>query len=131
MKTLRTLAITLALGAIAFPALAQMNAAPPVPMTPAQFSHAAAGDSVQIAVRVKQAERSTLDTELLERITDSRNRATGTHVQIFFPDGTPVIMGAASDVKPGAVLFVYGIVTKAGHVDAKRVVVDTKYVTVQ
>jgi hypothetical protein len=29
------------------------------------------------------------------------------------------------------VLYVYGVVTKADHVDAKRVVVDTKYVKVQ
>jgi hypothetical protein len=105
--------------------------APPVPMTPAQFAHAAAGDQVQIAVRVGRIDRSTIYAELLQHETDAVSRATGQQVVVFFPDGTPTIMGQAQDVTAGAVLFVYGVLTKPGHVDAKRVVIDTKYVTVR
>lgn len=99
-------------------------------MSPAQFAQAAAGQSVEIAVRIKRVDRSTLFTELLAHETETRAKATGKEVIIFFADGTPVVMGAASDVTAGATLYVYGVVTKPGYVDAKRAVVDTKYVTV-
>lgn len=99
-------------------------------MSAAQFAQAAPGQSVEIAVRVNRVDRSTLYTELLAHETDTRAKATGTVVLIFFPDGTPIAMGSASDVTAGATLYVYGVLTKPGHVDAKRVVVDTKYVTV-
>jgi hypothetical protein len=130
MKCLSTLAISVSFWLIALPVFAQMGP-PPIPMSPTQFSEAAIGQNVQIAVRVQRVERSTLYAELLARETDTLSKATGKQVVLFFPDGTPVIMGTASDVVPGAVLYVYGVVTKAGHVDAKRVVVDTKYVKVQ
>jgi hypothetical protein len=132
MNYLRTIVASTILLALSAPALAsaQMMQAPPVPMSPSQFAQAAPGASVQIAVRVKRVDRSTLYTELLAHETDTVSKATGKEVVVFFPDGTPVVMGAASDVTAGATLYVYGVVTKPGHVDAKRVVVDTKYVTV-
>jgi hypothetical protein len=130
MKCLYTLAVTAAFWAAALPALAQMGP-PPIPMSPAQFSEAALGQTVQIVVRVQRVERSTLYAEILARETDTLSKATGKQVVLFFPDGTPVIMGNAADVVPGAVLYADGVVTKADRVDAKRVVVVTKYVTVQ
>lgn len=119
------------LAGTAGPALAQMGHGPPVPMTPAQFAEAASGASVQIEIRIRRVNRSALDSELLARETDTLLTNTGKTVSVFFSDGTPVIMGAPSDVTAGAVLYVYGILTKPGHVDAKRVVVVTKLVTVQ
>jgi len=104
---------------------------PPVPMSPAQFSQATSGQAVQIAVRVQRINRTTLYTELLQHETETVSKATGQHVEVFFPTGTPVIMGKAPDVTEGAVLFVYGVLTTPGHVDAKRVVVDTRFVKVQ
>jgi hypothetical protein len=132
MKHLRTIVASTILLALAAPALAsaQMMHAPPVPMSPAQFAQAAPGQNVEIAVRVKRVDRTTLYTELLAHETDTQAKATGKDVVIFFPDGTPVVMGAASDVTSGATLYVYGVLTKPGRVDAKRVVVDTKYVNV-
>ncbi len=117
--------------AFATPALAQMGDAPPIPMSPAEFAQANPGQSVQIEVRVKRVERSALRTELLASETDTVAKATGREVAIFFADGTPVVMGSPSDVAAGALLYVYGVLTKPGHVDAKRVVVVTKFVTVR
>lgn len=133
MKHFRTLAYSVVLAAIAtLPALAQMGGhAPPVPMTPAQFSQTAVGQSVQIAVRVTRHDRSTLYTDLLAHETDTVSKSTGKEVVVYFADGTPVVMGSASDVTDGSVLYVYGVLTSPGHVDAKRVVVDTKYIQVQ
>jgi hypothetical protein len=129
MKQIYAILACAALFALAIPALAQMGA-PPIPMSPAEFAQSSAGANVQIAVRVKRVDRSTLYTELLAHESDTLAKATGISVTIYFPDGTPVIMGSASDVTAGALLYVYGVLTKPGHVDAKRVVVDTKYVTV-
>lgn len=112
--------------------MAQMGGGhtPPVPMTPTQFSSTVAGQTVQIAVRVKSINRSTLYTELLQHETGTLSKPTGKPVVVFFPSGTPVIMGRAADVTPGSVLFIYGVLTKPGYVDAKRLVVDSKYVKV-
>jgi len=86
---------------------------------------------VQIAVRVQRMKRSTLYAELLQHQTDTVNKATAKPVVLYFADGTPVVMGTAREVVPGAILFVYGVLTKPGHVDIKRAVIDTKYVQVR
>lgn len=113
-------------------ALAQaMMGSPPQPMTPEQFGRVLPGQSVQISVRVDRVGRSTLYATLLQRQTDTVAKATRQHVVLYFGGGTPVIMGSADDVVAGAALFVYGVVTSANHVDAERVVVDTKFVTVE
>ncbi len=104
---------------------------PPTPMTPGQFAGARVGQNVQIAVRVISRNRANISGELLQQQTQTLSKRTGKRVSLYFPDGTPTIMGAVSDVKPGAVLFVYGVLTKAGHVDVKRLVVDTRFVHVQ
>jgi len=130
MKCFYALAVSVAFWAAASPVLAQMGP-PPIPMSPSQLSQAAIGQSVQIEVRVRRVERSTLYAELLARQTDTLSKATGKQVVLFFPDDTPVVMGSLSDVIPGAVLYVYGVVTQADRVDAKRVVVVTKYVKVR
>jgi hypothetical protein len=108
-----------------------MMGPPPQPMTPEQFAQALPGQSVQIAVRVDRVQRSTLYVTLLRHQTDTLAKLTPQHVVLYFGSGTPVVMGSADDVTAGAALFVYGVVTSANHVDAKRVVVDTKYVTVE
>jgi hypothetical protein len=133
MKYLALALLTCALsGTLAGGAQAQMmGQAPPVPMTPAQFSQTPVGQSVQIAVRIARVNRATLYGELLQHQTDTTAHTTGKHLTLYFADGTPVVMGTARDIAPGAVLFVYGILTKPGQVDIKRAVIDTKFVTVQ
>jgi len=108
-----------------------MGHKPPVPMTPQQFAQRAPGQSVQIAVRVRSVQRTTVVAELLVHQTDTLSHPTGQSVKLYVASGTPVIMGAPGDIVPGAVLFVYGIVTKSNSVDVKQVVVDTKYVKVE
>lgn len=104
---------------------------PPVPMTQAQFSRATVGQMVQIAVRVDSVKRKVIFTELLQHQTDTTAKATGAHVQLYLPEGTPLVMGSATDITPGAILYIYGVVTKPGNVDVKRAVIDTKFITVK
>jgi len=118
---------------LAAPARAQMMGGhtPPAPMTPGQFSAARIGQNVQIAVQVVRRNRANISAELLAQQSQTLSKRTGKRVSLYFPDGTPTIMGAAADVNAGAVLFVYGVLTKPGHVDVKRLVVDTRFVHIQ
>ena len=131
MKIRTGLAACVLTAALGTAAQAQMMHAPPVPMSAKEFAAASTGQNVQIAVRVERRKRATLWGELLDHRTDTLAKATGKRVTLYLADGTPVVMGTAADVVPGAVLFVYGVVTKPGQVDVKRLVVDTKYVHVQ
>jgi hypothetical protein len=103
----------------------------PAPMSPQEFAATHAGQNAQIEVRVQRVNRTTVTAELLQHETDTQSKATGKTVTLYLPDGTPVIMGSAGDIGPGALLFVNGVVTAPGHIDVKRVVVLTKYLTVE
>jgi hypothetical protein len=121
--------LALALVISTAPANAQMGA--PIPMTAGQFATSTTGQDVILAVRVDRLARTALDAELLERVTDSRYRATGKHVSLYLASETPFVMGSIADVKPGAIVFVYGVATTAGHADVKKVIVITPYATVE
>lgn len=108
-----------------------MGHGPPVPMTPQQLAASLPGQNVQIEVRIQKSNRAAVSGELLLRESDTLSKATGKTVELYLPDGTPVIMGSANQIVPGAVLFVYGVVTKPNHVDVKKVVVVTQYVKVE
>ncbi len=110
-------------------ALAQMMGPPPS-ISAKEFAAARIGQSVQIVVRVKSLKRSALHAEILDKKADSDYKATGSTVDLYFPEGTPVIMGRKSDVAPGAVLAVSAVATKPAKADVKKVVVLTQYVKV-
>lgn len=119
-----------ALGFAAFPALvaAQMHA--PTPMTKAQFESTPAGSPVQLVVRVTALQREALQADLLAQIDASHYKPTGTRLNLYFPAQTPILMGSAGDVKPGAVLYVYAVATSRDRADVKKAVVVTPYATV-
>jgi hypothetical protein len=127
MKNFSLLALLLTL--LAAPAAAQMQ--PPIPMSPAEFSNATAGQSIKLVVRVAAVKRTALSVELLNRENDSLYKATGKIVSLYLPEDTPVIMGSLADVKPGAVLFVYGTATTPDHADVKKLVAVGAYVKVE
>jgi hypothetical protein len=113
------------------PAVAAAQMAAPTPLTPSQFAASATGQNVILAVRVETAARTAVTAELLERITDARYKATGKRVTLYVPEETPIVMGSAADVKPGAILFVYAVTTTAAHADVKKVVVVTPYAAIE
>jgi hypothetical protein len=114
---------------LAAPAAAQMQ--PPIPMSSTEFSNATAGQSIKLVVRVAAVKRTALSAELLNRESDSLYKPTGKLVSLYLPEDTPVVMGSLADVKPGAVLFVYGTATTPGHADVKKLVTVTAYVKVE
>jgi hypothetical protein len=128
MKTLIAASFA-ALLASTSPAAAQMQ--PPTPLSANEFASAAVGSRVSVAVRVDAHVRSTVRAELLDRETDERYRATGARVELYQSDGTPVVMGTAADVKPGAVAIVTAVVTGKRRADLKRIIILTPYVSVR
>ncbi len=107
---------------------AQMRA--PVTLTSQQFAGAPAGQPVKLVVRVDAVRGTTLDAEILARRTDSAYATTGAHVELAYGGSVPIVMGAPSDIAPGAVLFVDAIATSTGRARASRFVVVTRYVRV-
>jgi hypothetical protein len=103
----------------------------PAPMSLQEFASTHSGQNAQIEVRVQKVDRTTVTAELLQHESDTLSKATGKTVTLYLPDGTPVVMGSAGDIGPGALLFVNGVVTAPNHVDVKRVVVLTKYLKVE
>lgn len=104
---------------------------PPIPMTAAQFGSSTSGQNVILAVRVNRLARTELDAELLERVNDALYKKTGKRVTLYLPQETPFVMGSIADVKPGAIVFVYGVATTAGRADVKKAVVVTAYAHVE
>jgi hypothetical protein len=127
MKRIAILTLLLALSTP--PGLSAME--PPIPMTPTEFGRAMTGQPVTIVVRVTGFKRTALVADLLARQSDSDYKATRTSVNLYFPQDTPIIMGSSSDIKPGAILFVYGVATTPGHADVKKVVVVTSFIRVE
>ena len=115
----------------AIPALwaeAQMRA--PVTLTSAQFAGAPPGQPVKLVVRLDSVRGSTLEAEILARRSESAYAPSGAHVELTYGADVPIVMGAASDIEPGAVLFVDAVASSAGRARAKRFVVVTRYVSV-
>lgn len=124
-------ALFLALAGALSAATADAQMGPPIPMTAGQFANSTSGQDVILAVRVDTLARTKLDAELLERVTDSRYRATGRRIVLYLAAETLFVMGSITDVKPGAIIFVYGVATATGHADVKKVVVVTPYAKVE
>ena len=99
-------------------------------MTKAQFQNAPIGSQVEIVVRVVDRQRETVHAQLLAQIDPSHYKATNTQLDLYLTAETPIMMGSNDEVRAGAVLYVYGVVTARNQVDAKRVVVTTRYATV-
>jgi hypothetical protein len=112
-------------------ATAGAQMAPPIPMNAAQFADSPTGQNVTLVVRVNRLARTALDADLLERVNDSRYKTTGKHVALYLAAETPFVMGSIADVKPGAIVFAYAVVTTAWHADVKKVIVVTPYVRVE
>ena len=118
--------LALAVAATSTAAPAQMMHAAP-PLTSSEFFAVRKGLKASIVVRVIQRARTSLRGELLERNADKTYAASGRRVEVYVARDTPVVMGTADDVRPGAVVVVEAVVTGPGRADAKQLVPITRY----
>ncbi len=109
--------------------VAQMQSPPA--MTADQIDRSAPGAHLNLVIRVDSFARNTIAGHVLDRITDSAYSLTKDAIAIYAPSDTAFAMGSSGDLRPGAVVYVYAVATKAHAADATKIVIVTPYVTVK
>ena len=101
----------------------------PQAMTSAQIAASGPGTKVYLVARIDGIRRTMANAEILDPIGNSTSAYRDSHVKLalYVPNDLPVIMGARKDLKPGAIVFVYGVTTGKGRADATKAVVITPY----
>jgi tetrahydromethanopterin S-methyltransferase subunit A len=109
--------------------------APSNPLTRAQFSAATVGTRVDVTMIVTdQPAGHLLEGVLAEPVEGSFLRAyrrTDHHLRFRWSDDTRVVMGTTQQFEQGAILRAAGPLHQPGEVEADRIVVLTKAVTVE
>lgn len=100
----------------------------PPPATQAQLTAAAAGQPLSIALEVTEARPDGLAGTLLQPDGSGAYQRTTTAVSVALAANVPVQMGRSSDIRPGAVVQVGGVVNTAGGLDGKQVTILTSVV---
>lgn len=111
--------------------LAQMNMSNPAAMSAAQIAKSSAGTQLYFVLRIDQMERTTALGHVLDPMGSNGYRVTSSVIALHIANDLPVVMGSHDDLKPGAVVFVYGVATKPKAADATKLVVITPYVKTQ
>jgi hypothetical protein len=107
------------------------NAMQPAATPAAAVIGAPEGSIIETVARLREPTAAGAYTaELLERIDDTTYRATGKTIRLALAPETKVVMGAASDVNPGAVVQLKGTLDANRVVHANRVVILTDFVKV-
>ncbi len=96
-----------------------------------QFDGVAVHGSARVVVEITSmpAPRCSSATSC-KTASDSTSRRTSETLNITFTPNTNVVMGQASDVKPGAIIQISGLRSDAHTLIAQRVVILTGYVSV-
>ena len=96
---------------------------------PAFIASATAGTQVQAVVRIGEAMgNGAMTAELLAAAGGSSYRQTATRVRLALAANTRYIMGAASDIRPGAIVQVDGTIDAPQRLRAAKIVVLNDYV---
>ena len=99
---------------------------------PGQFAALKPGEAAKVVLEVTYSTSATnLQGTLLEKKTETVYQRTGQSVEVAFDDKTPVVMGKAADIHPGAVIHVSGAVNASQVLEAKQIVILTGYVKVE
>lgn len=97
----------------------------------AQFTALNPGQSVKVVLEVvSQTPERKLTGRLLEEKDQTHYTRSPTEIEATFDSKTPIMMGKASDLQPGAIVHVTGTVAEDRSLRATRLVVLTGYVEV-
>lgn len=98
---------------------------------PDQFAALKPGETTKVVLEVTYSTSATnLQGKLLEKKTETVYRRTAEVVEVAFDAKTPVVMGRAADLRPGAVIHVSGTVNASHVLEATQIVILTGYVQV-
>ncbi len=98
------------------------------PATQAQVAAAVAGQPLNVALEVTEARADGVVGTLLQPDASGDYQRTTTALSVALPGSVPVQMGRTSDIRPGAVIQVAGVVNAGGGLDGKRVTILTSVV---
>lgn len=112
-----------------FPALAQMTNPPAMSAT--DIAKSSSGTQLHFVFRIDAMQRATAVGHVLDPVNGNTYHVTPAVISLHVPNDLPVVMGSHDDLKPGAVVFVYGVATKPKAADATKLVVITPYVKTQ
>lgn len=110
--------------------LAQMGMSNPPAMSAAEIAQSSAGTPLHFVLRIDRMQRVTVVGHVLDPAGNDY-RVTSSVISVHVANDLPVVMGSHDDLKPGAVVFVYGVATKPKAADATKLVVITPYVKTQ
>jgi hypothetical protein len=110
------------------PALAQMGMGNPPAMTAGAISKAAPGTKLTFVMRIDTIKRAQASGPVLDPVSGRTYHVSSSVLTVHMASDMPVIMGSRDELKPGAIVYVYGVATKAKAADATKVVVVTPYV---
>jgi hypothetical protein len=111
--------------------IAQMSMSNPPAMTGAEIAKSASGTQLHFVLRIDQMQRTTALGHVLDPVSGNDYHVSSSVIAVHVANDLPVVMGSHDDLKPGAVVFVYGVATKAKAADATKLVVITPYVKTQ
>jgi hypothetical protein len=101
-------------------------------MAGASLSQLKAGDEAKVVLEVTRvAPAASAEGSVLEKQAETVYRRTAHAEKIAFDAATPVVMGAASDVREGAVIHITAKVGNNQALHAEQIVILTGYVKVQ
>jgi hypothetical protein len=92
------------------------------------FAQLKPGDEAKVVVELISVTTASLESNILERQTETDYRRTGATIKIAFDAATPVVMGKASDVHQGAVVHIKARMGPDRILHAEQIVILTGYV---
>jgi hypothetical protein len=131
LQILFGLVLATAVGTIGLDIFHRAGGMTPITMPPAMMKRLKVGESMRAVVRIDAVPAAgRFAATLLERIDDADYRASAAQLSLVVAPGTPLVMGTAADLRPGAVAQVGGVLDPARELVVKQAVILTGYVRV-
>jgi hypothetical protein len=129
--TLATLVVVAALGGIAFDVARRAGGMRVAATQSATLLKAPAGAAVKAVLRLGAPDgTNAYDAEILDGLSGTSYRGTHSNIRVVLDSDTSVVMGAGTDIKPGAVIQASGKMAALHTLRAGQIVILTGYVRI-
>ncbi len=100
-------------------------------MSAAELAKTSTGAQLHFVLRIDRMQRTTVVGHVLDPIGGNDYHVSASVISVHVANDLPVVMGSHDELRPGAVLYVYGVATKPRAADATKLVIITPYVKTQ